>query len=79
MLSVGLSLGEGNVEEESAREMIVMLWKCEVARRASRIWEPIVPLAYENRLVRCRCEFKRLNSILPRGRRSGCGSFRPLS
>jgi hypothetical protein len=36
---------EGKVEEEESREMIVML-KLEVARRALRIWVPIVPLAW---------------------------------
>ena len=35
---------EGKVEGEESREMMVML-KLEVARRAERIWEPIVPLA----------------------------------
>jgi hypothetical protein len=37
---------EGNVAGESAREIIVMLRKLEVARRALRIWVPIVPLAW---------------------------------
>jgi hypothetical protein len=35
---------EGKVEGEVSREMMVML-KLEVARRALRISEPIVPLA----------------------------------
>lgn len=36
---------EGKVEAEESREMMVMLnWL--VARRAERIWEPIVPLAF---------------------------------
>lgn len=35
---------EGKVEGDESREMMVML-KLEVARRAERIWVPIVPLA----------------------------------
>lgn len=36
---------EGKVEAEESREMMVML-NLEVDRRAERIWEPIVPLAF---------------------------------
>jgi hypothetical protein len=43
---------EGKVEEEESREMIVML-KLEVARRALRISEPMVPLALGGGLVGC--------------------------
>jgi hypothetical protein len=41
---------EGKVEGDESREMMVML-KLLVARRAERIWVPIVPLALVGGLI----------------------------